>query len=615
MTSQAIPSKSDIQQRIAELRTVLTSQDFTAIIVPTADPHLSEYLPEYWQTREWLSGFTGSAGTLVVTADFAGLWADSRYWVQADDELAETGIELQKLGAPNQLNHIDWLAEHLTEGDSVAVDGNVLSIAEQDKLLDAFDANDITLITDRDIISEVWADRPALPNAKLYEHEAQFVAQSTVSKLATVRASMSKAGATHHLLSSLDDIAWLTNLRGADVDYNPVFLAHMLIDQDNTIGATLFIDNDKVSDDIKQSLADSGITLADYDEAQAALGQLTPDDLLLIDPSKVAVGTLSEIVDDVGFIEQIAPSTMLKSIKSEADIEHVREAMRQDGAALCQFFSEFEQRLNSGERLSELDVDSMLIAVRSQQPNYVSPSFPTIAGFNDNGALPHYRATPEKFSYLDVEEGAGGLLLIDSGAQYQNGTTDITRVVGIGQVTSEHQRDFTTVLRAHIALANACFPEGISSPTIDAICRAPLWQAQMDYGHGTGHGVGYFLNVHEGPQGISYNAPNTKERAMRVNMITSNEPGLYREGKWGIRIENLVVSQAVTNATETEFGEFLYFETVTYCPIDTRLIDKSLLNQVEIDWLNNYHSQVYTELKHRVTGAALDWLTERTQAI
>ncbi len=612
MTTQTIPSKATIQQRIADLREQLAKQDLSAIIVPTADPHLSEYLPEYWQTREWLSGFTGSAGTLVVTADFAGLWADSRYWVHAADELAGTGIELQKLGAANQLNHIEWLSDHLSEGDSVAVDGNVLSIAEQDKLLEAFDADDITLITDRDVISEIWAERPTLPNAKLYQHDAQFVAQSTASKLAAVRAGMSDAGASHHLLSSLDDIAWLTNLRGADVDYNPVFLSHMLID---AATAVLFIDNHKVSSEIEQSLKDSGIALADYEAVQAALNQLTPDDLLLIDPSKVAVGTLSEIVDDVGFIEQIAPSTMLKSIKSEADVEHVREAMRQDGAALCQFFSEFEQRLENGERLSELDVDSMLIAVRSQQPNYVSPSFPTIAGFNDNGALPHYRATPEKFSYLDVEEGKGGLLLIDSGAQYQNGTTDITRVVGIGKVSAEHKRDFTTVLRAHIALANAFFPEGISSPAIDAICRAPLWQAQMDYGHGTGHGVGYFLNVHEGPQGISYNAPNSKERAMKANMITSNEPGLYREGKWGIRIENLVVNRAVAKPNETEFGEFLYFETVTYCPIDTRLIDQSLLNQVETDWLNNYHSQVYNELNERVTGAALEWLTERTQAI
>ncbi len=604
-------NKQHIHDRIASLRERMAAQDLTAIIVPSADPHLSEYLPEYWQARLWLSGFTGSVGTLVVTADFAGLWTDSRYWVHAAAQLEGTGISLEKL-APDQPNHIDWLATHLAEGDSVAVDGNVLSIAEQDKLLDAFDANDITLITERDVLVEVWSERPALPAAKLYQHDAQFVAQSATDKLAAVRSGMQEAGATHHLLSSLDDIAWLTNLRGSDVDYNPVFLAHMLISADS---ATLFVDNTKVSSDIAKALEDSGIALADYDAVQDALSALTPEDLLLLDPSKVAVGTLSKMADDVGFIEQIAPSTLLKSVKSDADIEHVREAMRQDGAALCEFFATFEQRLANGERLSELDVDSMLIEVRSQQPHYVSPSFPTIAGFNENGALPHYRATPEKFSYLDVAEGEGGLLLIDSGAQYQNGTTDITRVVGIGKVSSEHKRDFTTVLKAHIALARASFPDGIASPLIDAICRAPLWQAQMDYGHGTGHGVGYFLNVHEGPQVIAYSASTPKERAMKAGMISSNEPGLYREGKWGIRIENLVVNTPVANPTESEFGEFLHFETVTYCPIDTRLLDKSLLNQVEIEWLNDYHRQVYAELKDRVAGAALDWLTERTQSI
>ncbi len=602
-------SKQAIHDRINSLRDVLAKQDLTAIIVPTADPHLSEYLPEYWQSRRWLTGFTGSVGTLVVTADFAGLWTDSRYWVHAAHELSGTGITLEKL-APGQPNHIDWLSEQLAEGDSVAVDGNVLSIAEQDRLLDAFEAKDITLITDRDVLADIWNERPALPTAKLYQHDESFVSQSASSKLDAVRAGMSEAGATHHLLSSLDDIAWLTNLRGSDVDYNPVFLAHMLIDEQT---ATLFVDNNKVSSDIKQSLQESGIELADYEAVQSALGKLTPEDLLLLDPSKVAVGTLSQIVDNVGFIEQMAPSTKLKSVKSDADVDHVREAMRQDGAALCEFFSAFEQRLAAGERLSELDVDSMLIEVRSQQPHYVSPSFPTIAGFNENGALPHYRATPEKFSYLDVSEG--GLLLIDSGAQYQNGTTDITRVVGIGQVTDEHKRDFTTVLKAHIALARAHFPDGIASPLIDAICRAPLWRAQMDYGHGTGHGVGYFLNVHEGPQVIAYSASTPKERAMKVNMISSNEPGLYREGKWGIRIENLVVNKAVANPNETEFGKFLHFETVTYCPIDTRLIDKTLLDSTELNWLNDYHSQVYAELKDRVDGAALDWLTERTQAI
>lgn len=604
-------NKQNIHDRISKLRQVLVEQDLTAIIIPSADPHLSEYLPEYWQARLWLSGFTGSVGTLVVTADFAGLWTDSRYWVHAAAQLADTGISLEKL-APGQPNHIDWLATHLAEGDSVAVDSNVLSVTEQDRLLSAFDDNNITLITDRDLLADIWADRPALPKAKLYEHDDQFISQSAANKLAAVREGMAKAGATHHLISSLDDIAWLTNLRGADVDYNPVFLAHLLIDAER---ATLFVDNNKVSSEIAKRLQDNGFAIADYEAIQNALGELTPEDLLLLDPSKVAVGTLSKIVDDVGFIEQMAPSTLLKSVKADADIDHVREAMRQDGAALCEFFASFEQRLASGERLSELDVDSMLIDVRSKQPHYVSPSFPTIAGFNENGALPHYRATSESFSYLDVADGEGGLLLIDSGAQYQNGTTDITRVVGIGQVNDEHKRDFTTVLKAHIALAKAHFPDGIASPLIDAICRAPLWQAQMDYGHGTGHGVGYFLNVHEGPQVIAYSASMPKERAMKAGMISSNEPGLYREGQWGIRIENLMVNTRVTNPAETMFGDFLNFETLTYCPIDTRLIEPSLLTNIEKDWLNNYHRQVYNELNSRVTGAALDWLTERTQAI
>lgn len=604
-------NKQNIHDRISKLRQVLIEQDLTAIIIPSADPHLSEYLPEYWQARLWLSGFTGSVGTLVVTADFAGLWTDSRYWVHAAAQLADTGISLEKL-APGQPNHIDWLATHLAEGDSVAVDGNVLSVTEQDRLLSAFDDNNITLITDRDLLADIWTDRPALPKAKLYEHDDQFISQSAANKLAAVREGMVKAGATHHLISSLDDIAWLTNLRGADVDYNPVFLAYLLIDAER---ATLFVDNNKVSSEIAKRLQDNGFAIADYEAIQNALGELTPEDLLLLDPSKVAVGTLSKMVDDVGFIEQMAPSTLLKSVKADADIDHVREAMRQDGAALCEFFASFEQRLASGERLSELDVDSMLIDVRSKQPHYVSPSFPTIAGFNENGALPHYRATSESFSYLDVADGEGGLLLIDSGAQYQNGTTDITRVVGIGQVNDEHKRDFTTVLKAHIALAKAHFPDGIASPLIDAICRAPLWQAQMDYGHGTGHGVGYFLNVHEGPQVIAYSASMSKERAMKAGMISSNEPGLYREGQWGIRIENLMVNTRVTNPAETMFGDFLKFETLTYCPIDTRLIEPSLLTNIEKDWLNNYHRQVYNELNSRVTGAALDWLTERTQAI
>jgi len=605
--SKSPMNKQTIKDRITSLREALKANDITALIVPSADPHLSEYLPEYWQGRLWLSGFTGSVGTLVVTQDFAGVWTDSRYFVHAAAQLEGTGITLQKLqkGSPN---HIEWLAENLQAGNSVAVDGNVLSLSEQDRLVDALADNDIRILTSQDVLSDVWQDRPALPTAKLFAHDDAFLSQSAKDKLAAVRAEVAEIGASHHLISSLDDIAWLTNLRGSDVDYNPVFLAHMLISQDK---ATLFVDNAKIGSDVQQLLDDSGIELAEYDEIKAALSELTPEDLLLIDPNKVAVGTLSELADGISMIERIAPSSLLKSVKSDQDIEHVREAMRQDGAALCEFFAEFEQRLNAGERLSELDVDSMLIDVRSKQPHYVSPSFPTIAGYNANGALPHYRATEEQFSYLDGD----GLLLIDSGAQYQNGTTDITRVVGIGNVSAEQKRDFTLVLKAHTALAVACFPEGIASPLIDAICRAPLWQAQMDYGHGTGHGVGYFLNVHEGPQVIAYSASNPPERAMKAGMISSNEPGLYREGGWGIRIENLCVNQPVPNPSETEFGNYLHFETVTLCPIDTRLIEPSLLREDEKAWLNSYHEQVFNELKDRVDGDALAWLTERTQAI
>ena len=605
--NQSPMNKQVIKDRITRLREVLKAKDITALIVPSADPHLSEYLPEYWQGRLWLSGFTGSVGTLVVTQDFAGVWTDSRYFVHAAAQLEGTGITLQKLqkGSPN---HIEWLAQNLQAGDSVAVDGNVLSLSEQDRLVDALVDSDIRILTDADVLSDIWQDRPELPTAKLFAHDDAFLSQSAKDKLTAVRAQVAEIGASHHLISSLDDIAWLTNLRGSDVDYNPVFLAHMLISQDK---ATLFVDKTKVDAKVQQLLDDSGIELAEYSEIKAALSDLTPEDLLLIDPNKVAVGTLSELADGISMIERIAPSTLLKSVKSDQDIEHVREAMRQDGAALCEFFAAFEQRLNAGERLSELDVDSMLIEVRSKQPNYVSPSFPTIAGFNANGALPHYRATEEQFSYLDGD----GLLLIDSGAQYQNGTTDITRVVGIGQVSAEQKRDFTFVLKAHIALAVACFPDGIASPLIDAICRAPLWQAQMDYGHGTGHGVGYFLNVHEGPQVIAYAATTPPERAMKVGMISSNEPGLYREGRWGIRIENLCVNQPVPNPSESEFGDYLHFETVTLCPIDSRLIEPSLLREDEKAWLNQYHEQVFTELKDRVDGDALAWLTQRTQAI
>lgn len=614
-----------ISKRIQSLSQRLKHHQVDAIIIPTADPHLSEYLPEHWQLRQWLSGFTGSAGTLVVTPDYAGLWADSRYWIQAEQQLAGTGIALQKLQKGN--THIHWLANTLPATACVVVDGHMVSVASYKSMRKAFASKQIQLQVNNNhsLMQNLWDElyqeagevRPPLPIAPLYPHLAQFVSQSTTNKLMHIRQKMDALGASHHLLSSLDDIAWLTNLRGADVDYNPVFLAHLLISKST---ATLFIEQHKVSPDLQAQLSTAGIELDDYHNIHTALQQLsslTPTlprpngKQLLIDPNRVAVNTIAYDDCPIELIENIAPSTLLKACKSPQDIEHIKTAMRQDGAALCQFFAEFENKLAAGERLSELDVDSMLIDARSQQPHYVSPSFPTIAGFNANGALPHYRATEDSFSYLD----GNGLLLIDSGGQYQNGTTDITRVVPIGQISDAQRRDFTAVLKAHIALAQAHFPEGIASPLVDAICRAPLWALQLDYGHGTGHGVGYFLNVHEPPQAIAYSAPTPPERAMREGMVTSNEPGLYREGQWGIRIENLVVNTAVQQPAETQFGEYLYFETVTLCPIDSRLLDKSMMSDAEVDWLNTYHKKVFAELHPLVDGAALAWLTERTQVI
>ena len=592
-------------QRLAALREIMQQQQLNAWIIPSADPHLSEYLPQHWQSRVYVSGFTGSVGTLVVKADSADLWVDSRYWEQAAQQLAGSGIALQKLGFGK--THIDDLAATLPEHAQVGVAPDMLSLAAKQQLQNAFAAKQIRLQHDQDILAPLWRDRPALPTSEIYLHDPAFVSESSADKLARVRAAMQEKGANYHLISALDDIAWLTNLRGSDVPFNPVFLAYLLIGQDS---ATLFVVQPQaVQAAVQHSLAEAGINLADYASVAPALAHL--QGTLLLDPAKTAVSTVQQLPPDVALIESINPSTLFKSIKSAADIEHIRETMRQDGAALCGFFAELEHKLAAGETVTELDIDTLLLAHRSQRPHFISPSFNTIAGYNANGALPHYSATPEAFSEITGD----GLLLIDSGGQYQGGTTDITRVIPIGTPTAAQQRDFTLVLKAHIALARAVFPENIPAPMLDAICRAPMWQAQCDYGHGTGHGVGYFMNVHEGPQVISYHAQINPNHAMKAGMFTSNEPGLYRPQQWGIRIENLVINQPVAQPAATEFGNFLCFETVTLCPIDTRLVDTSLMNVEEIAWLNEYHAQVREKLLLLVEGAAKTWLEERTAAI
>jgi Xaa-Pro aminopeptidase len=601
------PDPSQVAERLALLRTAMRQQQIDALMIPSADPHLSEYLPERWQGREWASGFTGSVGTFIITPEFAGLWTDARYWTQAEQQLAETGIQLMKLTSGASVQYVDWLASHLKSGQTLAVDGAVLGLAIARLLQTALDAKDVTLRTDLDLLEQVWHDRPALPAAPIYEHLPPYASKSRSGKLADLRGAMQQAGANRHLISTLDDIAYLFNLRGADVNFNPIFLAHALV---TPTRATLYVADGKISPELRTALADEGIDVGPYESVAAALSTLPADSALLLDPRRVTYGTRQWIPAKVKVIEATNPTTLAKSRKSEQDAIHVRATMEQDGAALCEFFTWLEQTLANPDRapLTEVEIDHQITAARARRPGFVSPSFATIAGFGANGAIMHYRATAARHATIE----GNGLLLIDSGGQYLGGTTDITRVVPVGRITDEHRRDFTLVLKGMIALSAARFPRGARSPMLDAIARAPLWAEGLDFGHGTGHGVGYFLNVHEGPQSISQSAMPEPQTAMEPGMITSIEPGLYRPGRWGIRIENLVLNRA---AGQTEFGEFLNFETLTLCPIDTRCIEPSLLRDDERRWLNDYHATVRKRLSPLLSGDALAWLEKRTETL
>jgi Xaa-Pro aminopeptidase len=589
--------------RIQQLRDAMAKHQVHAVLVPSSDPHLSEYLPERWQGREWLSGFTGSMGTLVVGLDKAALFADSRYWTQAEQELAGSGIDLVKIptGAPSHT--LDWIAANVTAGQTVAADAHVVGLAFAEAMKAAMLKAGLTLRTDLDVLGSMWPDRPTLPSSPVYEHTGPQATLSRADKLAQVRTAMAAFGATHHFISTVDDIAWLTNLRGSDVDYNPVFMAHLLVAANS---ATLFIGSGKVPAALVQALKSDGVAVAGYAQASVALAALSINAVLLVDPKRVTLGLRQAVPSAVRVVEAINPSTLAKSRKSAQDAEHIRKAMAEDGAAMCHFYAWFEKALGH-ERITEITVADKLSAERAKRAHFVGLSFPVIAGFNANGAMPHYRATNDSHAVIE----GNGLLLIDSGGQYLGGTTDITRVWPIGQVSAEMKRDYTVVLQGTIALSRARFPRGTLSPMLDALARAPIWAHSYEFGHGTGHGVGYFLNVHEGPQSISKAIPDAT-MAMEPGMITSIEPGLYRNGQWGIRIENLVLNVA---APEAGFGEFLQFETLSLCPIDTRCIDLSMLRADDIAWLNAYHLVVRERLAPLVSGDALAWLMARTAAL
>ena len=595
-----------IRTRLEALREVMTREGVDALLVPSADPHLSEYLPERWQGRQFFSGFTGSMGTLVVMLKQAAVFADSRYWVQAEAELAGTGVDLVKIPTGTATHHVTWLAEQVPPGGTVAVDAQVLGLAAAQQLRTALDAAGIRLKTESDLLQAAWPERPALPTAPVYAHTAPHAPLGRSTKLEQVRQAMSRHGATHHFVSTVDDIAWITNLRGSDVSYNPVFLAHVLV---APAGVTLFVGEGKVPSALSDELRAQGFALAPYAQAPAALAALPASSVLLIDPRRVTLGLRQAVTPGVKVVEAINPSTLLKSRKTPEEAGFIREAMARDGAAMCAFYAWFEQALGR-ERITEVTVDEKLSAERAKQPGFVGLSFPVIAGFAANGAMPHYRATAESHAVIE----GNSLLLIDSGGQYLGGTTDITRVWPVGQVSDAMKRDYTLVLKGTMALSRARFPRGTLSPMLDALARAPLWDQGIEFGHGTGHGVGYFLNVHEGPQSISKAIPEP-HMAMEPGMITSIEPGVYRPGQWGVRIENLVLNVPAHTPEGSTFAEFLEFETLTLCPIDTRCIERSLMREDEVQWLNAYHEVVRERLHPLVQGDARAWLDARTQPI
>lgn len=592
------------RDRLRDLRQIMQAHDAAGLFIPSSDPHLSEYLPDRWNGRHFLTGFVGSAGDIVITAEKASLFVDSRYWEIAEAQLKGTGVDLEKVGLSTTPSLSKWLSDHIGEGQSVFVDGCVLSLAAGQTLANDLAKAGIKLVTQLDILDLAWKDRPPIPPTQAFEHPLEYAVRPRSEKLSMVRARMAAKGASHLFTSTLDDIAWLINLRGSDIAFNPYVISHLLLDGET---ATLFVPNGKLPEAIIATLAQDKIQVADYGAAQTALKDLRPGTTLLIDPRRITIGFHEVVPSTVCLLEDSNPIMLEKSIKSAGEIAGFRQALIEDGVALVRFQSRFESSFAAGENWHEYKVHQELTAERARSHLFVTPSFSTSAGFRANAALPHYTPS-EKISDPIVGDG---VLLIDSGAQYLTGTTDVTRVWPVGEISDEVRRDATLALKSLIALTTAHFPVGTSGLLLDVIARSPLWAHNIEYRTGTGHGVGYFLGVHEGPQMISrYQVdPNG---GMLAGMISTIEPGVYRVGQWGVRHENIVECVAIP---DRGFGDFLGFDTLTMCPIDTRCLLPDLLSPEEIDWLNLYHEKVRSTLETRLDGEARAWLHARTEPI
>ena len=585
-----------INERIASLRDVMRKAGVAACIIPGTDPHASEYIADYWKERVWISGFTGSAGTAVVTLTKAGLWTDSRYFLQGEEELKGSGMDLMKMGLPETADIIPWLIDTLKPGEKVAVNAQMFSVNAYAAMKSELETVGIDLVS-VDVMKEVWTDRPALPKKPFYVFDLKYSGQSTTDKIAATRAEMAKLRAQVFVMSALDDIAWLFNIRGNDVDFNPVVIAYALVEENDV---TLFVDEDKLTEDTKAYLANAKVRVKAYDAIYSVLEQIEISKTVLIDGAKLNRALYESIPAACTKRNAMSPVFKLKSIKNEVEMAGVRQAMVKDGVALTRFFIWLEENLKSGN-LNEVNVDQKLYEFRSKQENFKGESFSTIAGYGPHGAIVHYRAVPESASTLKQEN----LFLLDSGGQYLEGTTDITRTVALGTPTVKQKIDFTLVLKGHIALATAKFPSGTRGSQLDILARKAMWDLGINYGHGTGHGVGHFLNVHEGPQNIRM---DENPISLQEGMFMSNEPGLYRTNQYGIRTENLI---HVIKAEKTEFGEFLKFETVTLFPIDKELIDVEMMSDEDIDWLNNYHKRVYDSLAQKLDENEREWLSRK----